>query len=56
MIRILRDEYGRIVAIYIDDLIVFGPTWAECWKRTLLVLRKIKDAGLVVNIGKASLC
>ena len=56
MTRVLRGEYGRIVAIYIDDLIVFGSAWDECWHNTMHVLQVITRAGLAVNSGKATLC
>lgn len=55
MLRILRDAEGHIVAVYIDDLIIWGSTWQECWSRTLYVLDLITSRGLAVNIGKAEL-
>ena len=56
MVRVLKDQYGRIMAVYIDDLIVFGDTWEECWNYTVTVLRVITQAGLAINVGKATLC
>ena len=56
MVRVLKDQYGRIVAVYIDDLIIFGDKWEECWHHTVTMLRVITQAGLAVNVGKATLC
>ena len=56
MVTILRDVYGKIVAVYVDDLIVYGHDWRSCWGNTLTVLRTITKAGLAINVGKAFLC
>ena len=56
MVTILHDVYGKIVAVYVDDLIVYGHDWRPCWGNILTVLRTITKAGLAINVGKAFLC
>jgi hypothetical protein len=43
-----------IVAVYLDDIIVTGRTWAEVWDRTLEVLRRLVGAGFMINANKCN--
>ena len=56
MVTILHDMYGKIVAVYVDYLIVYGHDWRSCWGNTLTVLQTITKAGLAIDVGKAFLC
>ena len=42
---------GKVV-VYIDDIIISGNTWQEVWNKTLDTLKKLTDAGFMINMNK----
>ena len=43
--------HGKIV-VYIDDIIISGNTWQEVWNKTLETLKKLTEAGFMINMNK----
>ena len=52
MNKILQDHRIRCCVIYLDDVVVFGRTWEDCWESTLSVLRELTDNGLAISAAK----
>jgi len=50
--QILRNEVGRICAVYIDDIIIYGDSKREHDQNLFTVLKRLKEAGLKVSRSK----
>lgn len=52
MDEILGDLYWKGVLAYIDDILIHGITIEEVWHNLSIVLQRLKDANLTINIDK----
>jgi len=50
MNKIFREEIGKFVAVYLDDIIIFSTTFEEHLQHLQLIFKRLKDAGL--KLGK----
>lgn len=41
------------MVIYLDDIVVFGDCAERVWEETKLVLKRLVEAGFMVNIKKS---
>lgn len=54
MIHILRGLEWSICLVYIDDLIIFSPTFAEHLKRLTQVFEHIREANVTRKLSKGN--
>ena len=40
------------IVIYIDDIVIKGRTIPKVWGRTLVVIKRLHDAGFKINLNK----
>ena len=43
------------MAVYLDDIVVSGRTWEEAWEKTITTLRRLVEAGFMINGTKCHL-
>ena len=43
------------IVVYIDDIVIKGRTISKVWERTLLVIKRLHDAGFKINLNKTVL-
>ena len=48
------NEEGWIV-VYIDDIVIKGRMISEVWERTLLMIKRLHDAGFKINLNNTVL-
>jgi len=52
MDRVLRNEIGKFVHVYLDDINVFSETFEEHLQHLAIVFQRLRDAGLRLNPEK----
>jgi len=55
MEKVLHGLIGRGVGVFVDDVVVYAPTFATLMTRLEEVLQRIQTAGLVLNVKKCKL-
>ncbi|KAI2647959.1 Retrovirus-related Pol polyprotein from transposon 17.6 [Labeo rohita] len=53
MERVLGDLRGKVCLVYLDDIIIFSPNKDQHFQDLQLVLNKLREAGLTVNMKKS---
>ncbi len=53
MERVLGDLKGKVCLVYLDDIIIFSPNKDQHFQDLQLVLNKLREAGLTVNMKKS---
>ena len=54
MNEILKDFIGKFVVVYLDDMLVFRKTKEENLRHLTLVMRRLKQEKLLINMKKYS--
>ena len=54
MNEVLKDFTGKFVIVYLDDILVFSETKEEHLKHIDLVLRRLQEEKLMINMEKCS--
>ena len=55
MNEVLKDYMGRFVVVYLDDILLFSKTKGEHMKNLELVLKKLQEEKLAINLEKSEL-
>jgi hypothetical protein len=54
MNEVLKDLIGKFEIVYLDDILVFSKTKEEHLRHLTLVMRRLKQAKLLINLKKSS--
>jgi hypothetical protein len=54
MNEVLKDFIGKFVIVYLDDILVFSKTEKEHLRHLKMVLRRLQQEKLLVNLKKCS--
>ena len=54
MTEVLKDFIGKFVIVYMDDILVFRKTKEEHLKHLTLVMRRLQQEKLLINLKKSS--
>ena len=54
MNEVLKDFIGRFVIVYLDDILVFNKTKEENLRHLTLVMRRLQQEKLLINLMKSS--
>jgi hypothetical protein len=54
MNEVLREFIGKFVIMYLDDILVFSKTTVEHLKHLAIVMKKLQQEKLLINIKKSS--
>jgi hypothetical protein len=55
MNEVLKDFIGKIVIVYLDDILIFSKMEAKHLKHLAIVMRRLQQEKLLINIKKSSL-
>ena len=56
MQQVLSEALGEYALVYLDELIIYSPTFKQHLKHLDTVLRMVQNAGLKVSTGKSFFC
>lgn len=48
----IADLGDSCVVVYLDDIVVYGASKSEVWEKSKLVLKRLVDAGFMINTRK----
>jgi hypothetical protein len=54
MNEVLREFIGKFVIVYLDDILVYNKTVAEHLKHLAIVMQKLQQEKLLINMKKSS--
>ena len=54
MNEVLRELIGKFVVVYLDDILIFSKTKDERLKHLAIVMRKLQQEKLLINLKKCS--
>ena len=46
------DKGDCAVVVYLDDIVIYGTQALQVWAETLIVLKRLTDAGFMINVKK----
>lgn len=49
----LRFYLKIVLVLYLDDFLIFGESFAQCWENVMIIKRFLESLGFIINIKKS---